>query len=52
MGLDCIVTAADFPHPEGSFPNGVREFMARDDLSSAEKTAIAWDNPRRLYGLD
>ncbi len=52
LGIDCIVTAADFPHPEGSFPNGVREFMARDDLGEAEKTQIAWANPRRLYGVD
>ena len=51
VGLDSVVTAADFPHPEGSFPNGVRDFLARGDLSDAEKQAICWDNPRRLYGF-
>ncbi|HEU5301664.1 MAG TPA: amidohydrolase family protein [Acidimicrobiia bacterium] len=49
LGVDCIVTASDFPHPEGSFPDGVRDFVARDDLSDAEKQAILWDNPHRLY---
>jgi uncharacterized protein len=51
LGADCIVTAADFPHPEGSFPNGIREFVARTDLTDDTKRKILWDNPRRLYGL-
>jgi predicted TIM-barrel fold metal-dependent hydrolase len=51
VGVDCVVTASDFPHPEGSFPDGVREFVARGDLSDAEKRRILWDNPRRLYGI-
>lgn len=50
LGVDCIVTASDFPHPEGTFPDGVRDFRARDDLTEAEKTKILWDNPSRLYG--
>jgi predicted TIM-barrel fold metal-dependent hydrolase len=52
LGVGSIVTAADFPHPEGTFPDGVREFLARGDLTDAEKQAICWDNPRRLYGID
>jgi predicted TIM-barrel fold metal-dependent hydrolase len=51
LGADCIVTASDFPHPEGTFPNGVREFAERDDLTDATKRAILSDNPTRLYGL-
>jgi predicted TIM-barrel fold metal-dependent hydrolase len=51
LGVDCVVTASDFPHPEGSFPDGIREFVARDDLTDAEKRAICWDNPHRLYGI-
>jgi len=51
LGVDCIVTAADFPHPEGSFPNGIREFVARTDLVTDTKEKILWHNPRRLYGL-
>ena len=51
VGVDCVVTASDFPHPEGSFPDGVREFVDRGDLSDDEKRRILWDNPRRLYGV-
>jgi predicted TIM-barrel fold metal-dependent hydrolase len=51
LGADCVVTASDFPHPEGTFPNGVREFAERDDLSDATKRAILSDNPKRLYRL-
>jgi predicted TIM-barrel fold metal-dependent hydrolase len=52
LGVDCVVTASDFPHPEGSFPDGVREFVGRGDLSDDEKRRILWDNPRRLYGVE
>jgi len=51
LGVDCIVTASDFPHPEGTFPEGVREFIARDDLEDDTKHRILWDNANRLYGL-
>jgi predicted TIM-barrel fold metal-dependent hydrolase len=51
LGVGCVVTASDFPHPEGSFPNGIRDFAARDDLTEVEKRAILWENPHRLYGL-
>jgi predicted TIM-barrel fold metal-dependent hydrolase len=51
VGRGCIVTASDFPHPEGTFPHGVREFAARADLGDATKQAILSDNPRRLYNL-
>jgi uncharacterized protein len=51
LGVDCVVTASDFPHPEGSFPDGIRDFVERGDLGEAEKRRILWDNPRRLYGV-
>ena len=50
LGVDCIVTASDFPHPEGTFPDGVRDFIARTDLAGDTKRRILWDNARRLYG--
>ena len=37
LGVDCVVTASDFPHPEGSFPDGIREFVARDDLTDTRE---------------
>ena len=52
FGVDVVVTASDFPHPEGTFPNGVAEFAARPDLSDDAKRRILWDNPCRLYGMD
>jgi predicted TIM-barrel fold metal-dependent hydrolase len=45
-----VVTASDFPHPEGTFPDGVRDFIARADLADATKRRILWDNANRLYG--
>jgi predicted TIM-barrel fold metal-dependent hydrolase len=51
LGAGCVVTASDFPHPEGTFPDGVREFAARSDLTDATKRTILWDNPHRLYGV-
>ena len=51
LGAGCIVTASDFPHPEGTFPHGVREFARRSDLGPATARAILSDNPRRLYRL-
>jgi len=30
----------------------IRDFVARGDLSEAEKRRILWDNPRRLYGVE
>jgi predicted TIM-barrel fold metal-dependent hydrolase len=50
LGADCVVTASDFPHPEGTFPDGVRDFIARADLADATKRRILWDNANRLYG--
>ena len=49
LGVGCIVTASDFPHPEGTFPDGVRDFIAREDLAEATKRQILWDNANRLY---
>jgi predicted TIM-barrel fold metal-dependent hydrolase len=51
LGTDNLVTATDFPHPEGTFPDGVRAFIDRGDLGADAKRKILWDNPRRLYGI-
>jgi predicted TIM-barrel fold metal-dependent hydrolase len=48
---DCIVSASDFPHPEGTFPGGVRRLCERGDLAADALRRILWDNPARLYGL-
>jgi predicted TIM-barrel fold metal-dependent hydrolase len=51
LGSGNIVTATDFPHPEGTFPEGVREFIERPDLGPDVKRKILWDNPCKLYGF-
>jgi predicted TIM-barrel fold metal-dependent hydrolase len=51
VGTECIVTASDFPHPEGTFPDGIRRLEERDDIPVAAQRQILWDNPRRLYGF-
>ncbi len=51
VGADCIVTASDFPHPEGTFPLGVRRLQDRTDIDESAQRQILWSNPRRLYGF-
>jgi len=48
---ECIVAASDFPHPEGTFPGGVRRLCERGDLDGEQLAKILWENPLRLYGL-
>jgi predicted TIM-barrel fold metal-dependent hydrolase len=52
LGCDNAVVATDFPHPEATFPGGVRAFLGREDLGAEAKRMLLWDNPRRLYKLD
>jgi predicted TIM-barrel fold metal-dependent hydrolase len=50
LGSDNIVTACDFPHPEGPFPDGVRHFVDRENGVPLEaKRKILCDNAQRLY---
>ncbi|MBW2423821.1 MAG: amidohydrolase [Deltaproteobacteria bacterium] len=51
VGSGCIVTASDFPHPEGSFPHGVQALRERGDLGTDVLDRVLWENPRRLYGF-
>ena len=51
VGAECIVTASDFPHPEGTFPHGVRKLWEREDVPEQARRQMLWDSPRRLYAL-
>ena len=51
LGADCVVTASDFPHPEGTFPHGVQALRERSDLGADAVQKILWDNYARLYNL-
>ena len=52
IGEDSILYASDFPHWDGSYPQSLFEFEAREDLSPDQKRQILIDNPKRLYKLD
>ena len=51
IGSDNIVTACDFPHPEGPYPDGVRHFVDRNGIDAEDKRKILCDNGQRLYGV-
>lgn len=51
IGADNIVTACDFPHPEGPYPDGVRHFIDRNGIDAEAKRKILCDNGQRLYGV-
>jgi predicted TIM-barrel fold metal-dependent hydrolase len=52
-GIEPLLWASDYPHPEGTFPHS-QETVARifDGLSEDEIYAVSCGNAARLYGLD
>jgi predicted TIM-barrel fold metal-dependent hydrolase len=52
LGDDCLLWASDFPH-EGivDMAKAVKEFRSREDIPELSKRKIAYDNPKKLYGL-
>jgi len=50
VGLDRLVWASDFPHPDATYP-GVVDKFSKAELDDHQKSAIAQDNPITLYGL-
>jgi predicted TIM-barrel fold metal-dependent hydrolase len=51
VGADKLLYASDYPHWDSSWPNTVKTFLAREDLSDADKRLILGENPQRLYGF-
>lgn len=51
IGDDNIVMSVDYPHADGPFPNGVKEFLELPGVSLASKKKIMWGNCLRLYGF-
>jgi uncharacterized protein len=51
LGDERIVLSTDYPHADGPYPNGVLEFLEREDVGGASKRRILWDNCRQLYGM-
>lgn len=51
IGADKLVYASDYPHWDTSWPNTVKMFLGRQDISDADKRLIFGENPQRLYGF-
>lgn len=51
LGDDHIVYETDFPHPDSKFPHATETFLALapEQISSASKRKILWDNAIDLY---
>lgn len=51
IGDNNIVMSVDYPHADGPFPNGVKEFLELPGVSLESKKKIMWENCLRLYGF-
>jgi predicted TIM-barrel fold metal-dependent hydrolase len=51
IGADKLLYASDYPHWDTAWPETVRMFLGRDDLSDATKRQILGENPQRFYGF-
>jgi uncharacterized protein len=50
LGVDYFVVSTDCPHPDGAFPEAMKEFLALP-LDDAARRKILWDNCARLYNI-
>jgi predicted TIM-barrel fold metal-dependent hydrolase len=52
-GIEPLLWASDYPHPEGTFPES-QQVVARifADLPAEEMNAVVYGNAARLYGLE
>jgi predicted TIM-barrel fold metal-dependent hydrolase len=51
IGADRLLYSSDYPHWDTSWPNTVRTFHNRKDVSEAHRQQIAWANPQKFYGF-
>jgi predicted TIM-barrel fold metal-dependent hydrolase len=51
IGDNNIVMSVDYPHADGPFPNGVKEFLELPGVRLESKKKIMWENCLRLYGF-
>ena len=51
VGSDKLLYASDYPHWDMSWPNSVKTFTGRADISEADKQQILGENPQRFYGF-
>ena len=51
IGPEKLLYSSDYPHWDTSWPNTVKMFQERQDISDEHKRQIAWENPQRFYGF-
>jgi predicted TIM-barrel fold metal-dependent hydrolase len=51
IGAEKLLYASDYPHWDTEWPNTVRIFLERGDVSDADKRRILGENPQRFYGF-
>jgi len=51
IGAGKLLYSSDYPHWDTSWPNTVKMFTGRQDISDSEKREIAWNNPQKFYGF-
>jgi hypothetical protein len=47
---DYFVVSTDYPHPDGAFPEAMKEFLALS-VDDPARRKILWDNCARLYDI-
>jgi predicted TIM-barrel fold metal-dependent hydrolase len=50
LGAQYFVVSTDYPHPDGAFPEAMKEFFSLP-LSAEVRRQILWDNCARLYNI-
>jgi uncharacterized protein len=48
IGPDKLLYSSDYPHWDTSWPDTVKKFRSRKDVSEADKRQIAWAHPQNL----
>ena len=51
IGAEQLLYASDYPHWDCSWPNTVKIFSSRADVSDAHRRLIMSENPQRFYGF-
>jgi predicted TIM-barrel fold metal-dependent hydrolase len=51
IGVDRLLWASDYPHPDATFPGVVDKLFGVDQLTDEDRHTILADNPLLLYGL-
>jgi predicted TIM-barrel fold metal-dependent hydrolase len=51
VGIDRLLWASDYPHPDAKFPGCVEEIFGVKDLTDDDRRKLLCDNPANFYNL-